>query len=73
MAHMDSPKPPRPFNVDDRVRSKTLRADGFPVEAGLVLELRDRQDIDTLLRVDGKDPAGYWRRSAEYEIEDPNA
>lgn len=65
--------PPRPFDVNDRVRTKKTNADGIPIEAGIVLALRTGDGFDTLLAVDGKDPAGFWRRSAELEIEDANA
>ncbi len=70
---MSKPQPPRPFGINDRIRSKKTNADGTPVEEGVVIKLRDREDFDTLLAVDGHGLTGYWRRSAEFEIEDPDA
>jgi hypothetical protein len=68
---MDIPKPPRPFDVGDRVRTTASTEKGAAYGAGVVLEFRDR-GFDVLVAVDGWDPAGYWRRSSEFEIEDPD-
>jgi hypothetical protein len=72
MAGMDKPKPPRPFDVGDRVRTISSTEKGASYEAGVVLEFRD-SGFDVLVAFDGRDPAGYWRRAAEFEIEDPDA
>jgi hypothetical protein len=66
---MEAPKPPRPFNVGDRVRSIARTPENAAVDAGRVLEFRGRDRDDVLIAFDGKDPAGFWRRSHEYEIE----
>lgn len=69
---MDTPKPPCPFDVGDRVRTIASTEKGAPYEAGVVLEFRD-SNFDVLVTVDGEGPAGYWRRSSEFEIDDPDA
>jgi len=69
---MELPKPPRPFDIGDRVRTIASTERDAPHEAGVVLKFRDG-NFDVLVAIDGKESTGFWRRSAEFEIEDPDA
>jgi hypothetical protein len=67
---VSTPQPPRSFKVGDRVRTKATVAAG-PSRPGVVLEVRDGQDFDTLVAFDGEDPEGFWQRSSNLELDTP--
>lgn len=70
---MDTQQQDRSLAVGDRVRRKA-NAFGAPIEFGVVLGLRGPGNMESLIRIDGDGctdpPAGYWRRSDDYELDD---